>query len=153
MTLINAHGDRSGSKVRKPSPIPIPIHTATTNLSNPHEAFFLNLAVKMKLHLDDPRGDGSDRESLLRFYDAFPRVRRYSRIPVTALKRKRVPRIEKSRKKTNRVPCEVFGSLPGEEEILASDDDEQDEKKEEGNSSSCDRDRDGDGSRNASGPE
>lgn len=43
-------------------------------------AFFISLAVKTKLYLDNSQDEGMDRESLLAFYDQYPSCFQFSLI-------------------------------------------------------------------------
>ena len=45
--------------------------------ANMKTAFFISLAVQMKLHLNKPHKEGFDRQSLLDYYDQFPFLPQY----------------------------------------------------------------------------
>lgn len=78
------------------------------------KVYFLNLAVKMKLHLDDldhPQKGGTDRQSLLDFYDNFPHNPKFRFIKPRDFKMKPV-RSSAIGKKTETEDWDEFGEIP-----------------------------------------
>ena len=49
-----------------------------TDMTISGTAYFLNLCVMMKLYLNNPLEEGTDRQALLDFSDDFPQTERYS---------------------------------------------------------------------------
>jgi hypothetical protein len=73
----------------------------------------------MKLHLDSPRAEGSDRPSLLNFWDVFPRLPKFAAIKPRDFK----PRPRRNR--TTKIGCaevvEEFGNIEDEMDAAGSD--------------------------------
>ncbi|MCJ1465813.1 hypothetical protein MMC07_004432 [Pseudocyphellaria aurata] len=77
------------------------------------KSFFVNLAVKTKLHLDRPREAGFDREDLLTYYDQFPWLGQYEVIVPRHFELKVLKPRRRSRKARVTLDPEkmTFGSL------------------------------------------
>lgn len=89
--------------------------------------YFINLAVKTKLHLDAPRAEHTDRQSLLDYYDLFPRLPKYGDIKPRHFKKKPL-RFRTGRKRTcNEPTVEEVGDM-GE---ITEDEDEIDVEEED----------------------
>lgn len=98
-------------------------------------AFFINLAVKMKLHLDKPREQGHDHQNLLDFYDQFPFCQQFIKIKPRHYKTKALRPPQKSRAKTILTPeTMVFGQLNEEmdEGFLSESDEDLDSDQGDG---------------------
>lgn len=94
-------------------------------------AFFINFAVKMKLHFDKPREQGHDCQNLLDFYDQFPSCQEFIKIKPRHFEFKPLRLPQSSRAKTVLTPeTMVFGRL--------------NEEMDEGCLSESDEDLDGD---------
>ena len=71
--------------------------------------YFVNLAVKTKMHLDAPRVEDTDHQFFLDYYNLFPRLPKYSNIKFSHFKRK----LQHSRvtKKSVEPIIEEFGNI------------------------------------------
>ena len=58
----------------------IPTETPPPVLTVCITAYFINLAVKTKLHIDAPRAEETDRQALLDFFDYFPQNKKFAYI-------------------------------------------------------------------------
>ena len=90
------------------------------------KVYFLNLAVKKKLYLDAPRAEGTDRTSLLEFYDTFPQMTKYQNIKPYHLKLK--PARAKCLRKgsSNNLEMEEFGAIMDEIKVTEAEDEDED---------------------------
>ena len=91
------------------------------------QVFFLNLAVKTKLFLDAPRAEGTDRTSLLEFYDTFPQMAKYQNIKPHHFKLKPA-RTKRLRKESSDKPeKEEFGTIMDEIEVTEAENEDEDQ--------------------------
>ena len=72
--------------------------------------YFVNLTVKTKMHLDAPRAEGTNCQSLLDYYNLFPKLLKYSNIKPSHFKRK-PQRSRVIRKKSVEPIIEEFGNI------------------------------------------
>ena len=79
--------------------------------------YFVNLAVKTKLHLDNPRAEGADRQLLLDYYDMFPRLPKYKDIEAIHFAKKPLrASVQKKTTRTDMDEIEEFGEVADETE-------------------------------------
>ena len=90
------------------------------------QVYFLNLAVKTKLYLDAPRAEGTDRTSLLEFYDTFPQMAKYQNIKPHHFKLKPARAKCLRKESSNNPEMEEFGAIMDEMEVTEAEDEDED---------------------------
>ena len=85
------------------------------------------MAVKVKIFVDNPRVEGSDRQALLEYFDEFPHHLDYRKIRVACFKRK--PRRETvlRKAKSNKPSAGSFGGLDDDDDNDDHSDDNGDD--------------------------
>ena len=90
------------------------------------QVYFLNLAVKTKLYLDAPRAEGTDRISLLEFYDTFPQMAKYQKIKPHHFKLKPARAKCLRKESSNNPEMEEFGAIMDAMEVTEAEDEDED---------------------------
>ena len=91
-------------------------------LRNAYLVYFLNLAVRVKLHLDAPRAEGTDRQSLLEYYDMFPRLPKYAAIKPRDFHKRPLRMVAGRKRNSNGAEqVEEYGHVKGMEEDIDED--------------------------------
>ena len=86
----------------------------------------MKLPVKMNLHIDNltnSKPGGTDRQSVLDFYDSFPMNPKYAMIEPKHFKKKPL-RVKRTKDRLARLASEDFGTLEDELDESSSDEDD-----------------------------